>query len=131
MTEVALMIQGKDVPASEGGSFERLNPMTGEVATRAAAATIAADAARGRSPPPPLSRLVGAWARRAPRAADRAAADQLERRAAEFVAAMADEIGATAGWARFNVMLAAGMLREAAAMTTQIGGEVIPSDRPG
>ncbi len=45
MTEVALMIQGKDVPASEGGSFERLNPMTGEVATRAAAAT-PADAAR-------------------------------------------------------------------------------------
>ena len=28
-------------------------------------------------------------------------------------------------------MLAAGMLREAAAMTTQIGGEVIPSDKPG
>jgi acyl-CoA reductase-like NAD-dependent aldehyde dehydrogenase len=28
-------------------------------------------------------------------------------------------------------MLAAGMVREAAAMTTQIGGEVIPSDKPG
>ena len=34
-------------------------------------------------------------------------------------------------WAGFNVMLAAGMLREAAALTTQIGGEMIPSDVPG
>ena len=28
-------------------------------------------------------------------------------------------------------MLAAGMIREAAALTTQISGEVIPSDKPG
>jgi acyl-CoA reductase-like NAD-dependent aldehyde dehydrogenase len=35
------------------------------------------------------------------------------------------------GWYQFNVMLAADMLREAAAMTTQIGGEVIPSNVPG
>jgi acyl-CoA reductase-like NAD-dependent aldehyde dehydrogenase len=34
-------------------------------------------------------------------------------------------------WYQFNVTLAANMLREAAAMTTQIGGEVIPSDVPG
>jgi acyl-CoA reductase-like NAD-dependent aldehyde dehydrogenase len=44
---------------------------------------------------------------------------------------MAAETGATAGWAGFNVHLAAGMLREAASMTTQISGEVIPSDKPG
>jgi benzaldehyde dehydrogenase (NAD) len=31
----------------------------------------------------------------------------------------------------FNLGLAAGIIREAAAMTTQIGGEVIPSDKPG
>ena len=30
-----------------------------------------------------------------------------------------------------NLGLAAGMVREAAALTTQIGGEVIPSDKPG
>ena len=41
------------------------------------------------------------------------------------------ETGASAMWAGFNVHLAAGMLREAAALTTQIGGEVIPSDVPG
>jgi benzaldehyde dehydrogenase (NAD) len=34
-------------------------------------------------------------------------------------------------WAGFNVFLAAGMLREAAALTTQVSGEVIPSDIPG
>ena len=44
---------------------------------------------------------------------------------------MMDEIGATAGWAGFNVYLAAQMLREAASMTTQVSGEVIPSEIPG
>nr|MBA3898577.1 aldehyde dehydrogenase [Sphingomonadaceae bacterium] len=55
----------------------------------------------------------------------------LDAKAAELVAAMVGEIGATEGWARFNLMLASGMIREAAALTTQIGGEVIPSDKPG
>ena len=59
------------------------------------------------------------------------AADLLESRAAQFVTTVTAETGATAGWGHFNVSLAAGMLREAAAMTTQIGGEVIPSDVPG
>lgn len=59
------------------------------------------------------------------------AADALEARADDFIAAMASETNATEGWARFNLMLAAGMAREAAAITTQIGGEVIPSDHPG
>ena len=55
----------------------------------------------------------------------------LEAKTAEFIALMASETGATAGWAGFNVGLAANMLREAASMTTQIAGEVIPSDKPG
>src|SRR5690606_21860736 len=57
--------------------------------------------------------------------------DELAKRADDFVKAMAGEVGATEGWARFNVMLATGMIREAASLTTQIGGEVIPSDKPG
>jgi benzaldehyde dehydrogenase (NAD) len=111
-------------------TFERLNPMTGEVATRAAAFTPdearrAADAAQGAFP---------AWSALGPnarRAALNKAADELVRRSNDFVASMAAEVGATEGWARFNVMLAAGILREAAALTTQVGGEVIPSDKPG
>jgi len=59
------------------------------------------------------------------------AADELEKRSDAFVAAMAGELRASEPWARFNVMLGAGMVREAAALTTQIGGEVIPSDKPG
>lgn len=59
------------------------------------------------------------------------AADEIEGRADAFVQAMAEELRASEPWARFNVMLGAGMVREAAALTTQIGGEVIPSDKPG
>ena len=44
---------------------------------------------------------------------------------------MARETGASAQWAGFNVHLAAGLLTEAASLTTQISGEVIPSDVPG
>src|SRR5690606_1416130 len=56
------------------------------------------------------------------------AADLLEARADEFTRLMMSETGATAPWAGCNVMLAAGILREAAALTTQVTGEVIPSD---
>ncbi len=59
------------------------------------------------------------------------AALALEARADAFVAAMIAEIGATRGWALFNLELAASVVREAAALTTQISGEVIPSDKPG
>jgi acyl-CoA reductase-like NAD-dependent aldehyde dehydrogenase len=59
------------------------------------------------------------------------AADELDARAGAFVDAMANELRASEPWARFNVELGAGMVREAAALTTQIGGEVIPSDKPG
>ena len=59
------------------------------------------------------------------------AADALAAKEDAFVEAMMTEIGATEGWARFNLMLAVGIVREAAALTTQIGGEVIPSDKPG
>ena len=59
------------------------------------------------------------------------AADALEERADAFVGAMREELRASEPWARFNVKLGAGMIREAAAMTTQITGEVIPSDTPG
>jgi len=46
-------------------------------------------------------------------------------------AAASAETGATLGWGQFNVMLAANMLREAAALTTHVTGEVIPSDKAG
>jgi len=110
--------------------YERRNPLDGTVATRAAAATVAdaiaaAESARAAFP---------AWAALGPgarRALLLKAADVLAAHASDFVAAMAKETGSAIGWAGFNVQLAAGMLREAAALTTQVAGEVIPSDQPG
>jgi acyl-CoA reductase-like NAD-dependent aldehyde dehydrogenase len=59
------------------------------------------------------------------------AADIMDAKSSEFVATMITETGSTGPWAGFNVMFAAGIIREAAAMTSQIGGEVIPSNKPG
>ncbi|WP_155265123.1 aldehyde dehydrogenase [Sphingomonas segetis] len=59
------------------------------------------------------------------------AAGALEARADAFVEVMTSELRASEPWARFNVKLGAEMVREAAAITTQIAGEVIPSDKPG
>ncbi len=59
------------------------------------------------------------------------AAEQMLLREAKFIAAMAAETGATAHWAGFNVHLAADILREAAALTTQIEGQIIPVQRAG
>ena len=120
----------RDADSAVGRTFERRNPVTGEVASRAPAqnaaeAKAAADAAAAAFP---------AWSALGPnprRALLNKAASALEARADAFVAAMMEETGSTEGWARFNLMLAAGMVREAAALTTQIGGEVIPSDKPG
>jgi vanillin dehydrogenase len=130
MNAVDLMIDNADVKASGNATFERLNPMTGEVAARAAASSAddavrAADAAAAAFP---------AWSEMAP-AARRAllnkAADLIEAAGPKFAPVMGAETGSTAMWAGFNCMLAAGMVREAAAMTTQIAGEIIPSNVPG
>ena len=52
MYEVALLTHGGDAPAADGRVFERVNPITGEIATRASAATIEdAEAAAARLPP--------------------------------------------------------------------------------
>jgi acyl-CoA reductase-like NAD-dependent aldehyde dehydrogenase len=75
-----------------------------------------------------------AWSQQGPnarRSVLMAAATALEGKQAALVEAMMQEVGATQGWAMFNLGLAASMLREAASITTQINGEVIPSDKPG
>ncbi|QRY70830.1 aldehyde dehydrogenase (plasmid) [Ensifer sp. PDNC004] len=130
MNMLGLKINNAEIEAADGRFFERLNPISGEVASKVAAASIddarlAVNAA---------AKAFPAWAATGPRERRKlllAAADRLQAKAEEFVAAMAAETGATAGWAMFNVGLAADMLREAASMTTQISGEIIPSNRPG
>ena len=129
MFEVPLLIGGESRPAADGRVFERRNPVTGEVVSRVAAATLEdADAAVAAA-----QAAFPAWAALAPnerRARLLRAAELLEDRAPEFLA-LVGETGAMANWYGFNVHLAASMLREAAAMTTQIYGEVVPSDVPG
>ncbi|WP_443798134.1 aldehyde dehydrogenase family protein, partial [Burkholderia vietnamiensis] len=67
------------------------------------------------------ARAFPAWAALAPTERRRrllAAADRMDARAGEFIETGRAETGAMANWYGFNVMLAANMLREAAAMTT-------------
>ena len=110
--------------------FQRLNPLTGTVASTATAmqaTDVAAIVTKAAAAFP-------GWAAQGPnarRATLMKAAAALESRGDQFVEAMMGEIGATKGWALFNLMFAASMVREAAAITTQISGEVIPSDKPG
>ena len=127
---VFLRIAGEKRQAADGRWFERRNPVTGEAATRA----VAAQAAEAREAAEAAAKALPDWAGMGPGARRLLllkSADAVAAKAGEFVTAMMEETGATESWARFNVMLAAGMLREAAALTTQVAGEVIPSDKPG
>ncbi|MCB1381902.1 MAG: aldehyde dehydrogenase [Notoacmeibacter sp.] len=128
--QTELLIAGERVPAESGHHFERLNPVTGAVATRAAAGGVADALAAVAA----AEAAFAGWSATGPaqrRALLNMAADILDRRAGDFVEAMVRETGATRVWAGFNVHLAGGILREAAAMTTQIGGQVIPANKPG
>jgi benzaldehyde dehydrogenase (NAD) len=130
MFDISMLINGLQVGAENGATFERLNPLDGNVATRAPAAS-PGDAARAADA---AAEAFKSWSQSGPgtrRALLLKAADALEARTAKFIEAVGAETGGTAMWAGFNVMLAAGMIREAAALTTQINGELIPSDVPG
>ncbi|MFG6432978.1 aldehyde dehydrogenase [Roseateles sp. LYH14W] len=130
MKNISMLINGEATQAANGATFDRRNPLDGSVATRAPAATVAdaiaaIDAA---------AKAFPAWSATGPgqrRALLLKAAHALEAKGEAFAAAIAAETGGSALWAGFNVHLAAGTLIEAAAMTTQISGEVIPSDVPG
>jgi len=130
MGRVHLIIAGEDRNSEGDASFDRLNPVTGAIASTCAAASKAdanaAAAAAGAAFP--------AWSQTGPgerRALLNKSADELEARQGALIDAMVQETGATKMWSGFNVIVAAGMFREAAAITTQITGKTIPSNRPG
>jgi acyl-CoA reductase-like NAD-dependent aldehyde dehydrogenase len=126
---VELLIDGKDRKAKGGRTFDRLDPVTGTMAAQAAAASTA-DAERAVAS---AAKAFETWSKTGPnhrRALLMKAADMMDSKVASFVEAMISETGATGLWAGFNVKLAAGVIREAAAMVTQLGGEVIPADKP-
>ena len=109
--------------------FERANPVNGELVSRGEAMTVdrvraIADRAAVAQP---------AWAAAGPatrRSLLLKAAQCLTEQGDAFVEMMIDELGSTEGWARINVSHGIALLQEAASLTTQVSGEVIPSDRP-
>jgi vanillin dehydrogenase len=125
-----LLIGGEWVEASGGATFERSDPFTGDAVTVAAAAgredaRRAVEAARDAFPQ---------WSKTSPGERRRLlsrAADLLMEAAPDIAATMTEEVGGTFGWGMFNCDLASRMLREAAAQTYSVVGEVIPSDVPG
>ncbi|MGO6980556.1 aldehyde dehydrogenase [Rhizobium leguminosarum] len=127
---ISLLINGTDRAASGGRTYDRIDPFTEKLASRAAAASLddaaaAVDAAAA---------AFSVWSKTGPgqrRAILMKAADIMDSKVGEFTQLVIEETGATAPWAGFNVMFAANILREAGAMTTQISGEIIPSDKPG
>ncbi len=130
MFDVSLLVQDQDRAAADHACFERRDPVTGSVASRAAAATVADAAGAALA----AARAFPAWSACGPgrrRAGLLRAAALLEAREADLVLAMIEETGATPLWARLNVELGAAMLRDAAALTTQVAGQIIPSDQAG
>ncbi len=122
MNQQLLLIDGQWRDSIEGRHFDRLNPLCGTPATRAVAASVS-DA---RQAAEAASRALPTWSALGPSARRKfllKAAHEIEARTDKFIQAMAHETGVSAQWAGFNIHLAADMLIEAAALTTQIGGE--------
>jgi vanillin dehydrogenase len=125
-----LLIGGAWTPASSGRTYEQVFPYTDEPVGIAAAAgredaRAAVDAAQAAFPE---------WSRSAPglrRTILLKAAELLMERQQEIAGIVTEETGGVFGWGMFNVELAAGMMREAAAQAYGVVGEVIPSDVPG
>ncbi|MEJ2859413.1 MULTISPECIES: aldehyde dehydrogenase family protein [unclassified Saccharothrix] len=125
-----LLIGGEESPAASGRTVDDIAPYTGEVYATVAAAgpedvTRAVDAA---------DQAFDEWAAMSPFTRRRLlmdAAAALEARADAVVELMASEVGGTQPWARFNVFLAANILREAASSVTAPRGEVLSAEEPG
>lgn len=130
MYEVPMLVNNQPRPAQHDRTFECRNPISGAAVTVAAAATeadarAAADAAAEAFP---------IWSAMPPgerRDILLTAAERLASKADEASARVVAEMGATPMWGGFNVHLAASMLKEAAGMTTQVQGHVIPSNVGG
>jgi len=130
MNDISMLIQGRATAALGGGSFERNSPIDDAVVSRAPAGRSADAVAAVEA----AAAAFAEWSELGPnprRALLLKAADIMQSRAPDFARLMTAETGSTTGWGMFNAILAAGVLREAASMTTQITGEIVPSDKKG
>ncbi|KQZ78579.1 aldehyde dehydrogenase [Pseudomonas sp. Root562] len=127
---VQIVIDNQKLDASNGKTFLRIDPLSAATVSVGAACSVE-DAIRAAES---SQRAFQTWSKTGPTERRRillAAADALESKMAQFCSVMAEEIGASQLWAQFNVGASANLLREAAALTTQIKGETIPTDKPG
>ncbi len=116
MNEAKLIIGGVHADAEGGAVYERLEPVSERLATRAASASpndarSAANAAAAAFP---------VWSHTDPRERSSIllrAAELVEERKNDFVDAMIDEIGSARPWAEFNCKLGADIFRHAAGQT--------------
>ncbi len=127
--EAKVFINGEWAGPSDGKTYAKKNPYTGQVASQVAAckredARRAIDAAAAAFP---------SWSATPPAARRNLllkAADVLEHRMQEIAKITAEETGQTFGWGMFNCIYTVGILKEAAAQAYALIGEVIPTDLP-
>jgi acyl-CoA reductase-like NAD-dependent aldehyde dehydrogenase len=130
IVQTQLIINNVPRQAEQGATFERRHPVSGNVVTVAASASVDDALAAVES----ASAAFLPWSVSGPtarRAILLKAADLLEEKLGEFCEVMAAEVGASKLWATFNVLGSAALFREAAGLSTQIQGETTPTDKPG
>ncbi|TGG91458.1 aldehyde dehydrogenase [Natronospirillum operosum] len=129
MTDLKLLIGGQSALGTKKKTFTRANPLSEKMVTTA----VAANGEDAKSAVLAADKAFANWSKTGPsqrRAVLLKAAELMEARQGDFIERMVAETGATPAWSGFNCMVAAGMLREAASLTTQVQGSVIPSDVP-
>ena len=104
--QTQLIIDNLSRDAQGGRTFQRRNPLTGDLVTEGAAASVedALDAVES------AAKAFASWATTGPsirRAVMLKAADIMERRTPEFIETMMSEVGAAQLWAGFNAFLTA------------------------
>ncbi|WP_326837513.1 aldehyde dehydrogenase family protein [Amycolatopsis rhabdoformis] len=123
-------IGGQWRPASDGSTFDVLNPFDGKVYAHAAAGT-KADAAEAVTA---AEEAFPAWAALAPREKQKMflrAADIIDRRHDELAAILAEETGSSIYFAQFQQNVVTSVLRQAANWVFDTKGEVLQGEHPG
>ena len=124
------LIGGEWVDSAGGGTFDDLDPFSGDVVARVPAGgredvRRAIDAAAAAFP---------AWSKTPPAVRQQIflrAAEILERRQDEVVSLLARETGASFGFGMFQLHFVPGLFRQAAGLAYAPIGEILPSDMPG
>ncbi len=119
----------REVPAANGARFERRDPISDVLVSTAAAATIKDACASMHS----AAASFASWGKIGPKRRSDIlwiAAGKLLERGKDFTR-LIGETGASSPWVGFNIRLAAGILREAASLTTQVKGEIMVGDESG